>query len=235
MSTPLKMRILYVGRKSRLAKNLRTLLEQRSAHTAATGDPLHEIEFDMVTNQRHALQTIRTQPPTVLMVEIEQRSESRVRFCELVRYRLPTVAILAVAAEPPPGRFSFNGLVEVPLRSDQLDQVLTAVAEQYSDHVLQKGTLSLNVATRTVSTPKGEYPMTPKQCALLQMLLLHHDSTVKRSDIMRTIWDTSYLDDTRTLDVHIRWLRERIEPDPSSPIYLKTVRGIGYRLNLQHA
>jgi DNA-binding response OmpR family regulator len=64
------------------------------------------------------------------------------------------------------------------------------------------------------------------------MLILHHNITVKRSDIMKLIWDTSYLEDTRTLDVHIRWLRERIEPDPSNPVYLQTVRGTGYRLNL---
>ena len=49
---------------------------------------------------------------------------------------------------------------------------------------------------------------------------------------MQLIWETSYLEDTRTLDVHVRWLRERIEPDPSSPIYLQTVRGVGYRLSI---
>jgi DNA-binding response OmpR family regulator len=74
--------------------------------------------------------------------------------------------------------------------------------------------------------------MTPKQCALLQMLMVHHGNVVERSNIMQAIWETSYLEDTRTLDVHIRWLRERIEPDPSNPVYLKTVRGVGYRLNL---
>ncbi|MCX6043557.1 MAG: helix-turn-helix domain-containing protein [Chloroflexi bacterium] len=72
--------------------------------------------------------------------------------------------------------------------------------------------------------------MTPKQCALLEMLMLNHGKVVLRSDIMRLIWETSYLEDTRTLDVHVRWLRERIEPDPSSPIYLQTVRGVGYKL-----
>jgi DNA-binding response OmpR family regulator len=74
--------------------------------------------------------------------------------------------------------------------------------------------------------------MTPKQCALLQMLMAHQDRVVKRGDIMQAIWETSYLEDTRTLDVHVRWLRERIEPDPSRPTYLKTVRGVGYCLSV---
>ncbi len=65
------------------------------------------------------------------------------------------------------------------------------------------------------------------------MLMLHHDRVVQRADIMESIWETSFLDDTRTLDVHVRWLRERIEPEPSTPIYLLTVRGVGYRLNLK--
>jgi two-component system response regulator RegX3 len=55
---------------------------------------------------------------------------------------------------------------------------------------------------------------------------------VGRAAIMAAIWETDYIGDTRTLDVHIRWLRERIEPEPSEPRYLVTVRGKGYRLNL---
>jgi DNA-binding response OmpR family regulator len=77
--------------------------------------------------------------------------------------------------------------------------------------------------------------MTPKQCALLELLMSHHNQILARSDIMAAIWNTSYLDDTRTLDVHIRWLRECIEPNPSKPIYLITERGVGYRLCLPQA
>ncbi len=84
------------------------------------------------------------------------------------------------------------------------------------------------MATRTLVTPRGSRHMTPKQCALLEMLMTHANQVVCRGDIMAAIWETSYLEDTRTLDVHMRWLRESIEPDPSSPLYLLTVRGQGY-------
>jgi DNA-binding response OmpR family regulator len=50
-----------------------------------------------------------------------------------------------------------------------------------------------------------------------------------RKYLMQQVWDTSYLGDTRTLDVHIRWLREAIEDDPTDPVYLRTVRRQGYR------
>jgi len=46
---------------------------------------------------------------------------------------------------------------------------------------------------------------------------------------MQEVWETDYMGDTRTLDVHIRWLREKIEDDPSHPLYLQTVRRVGYR------
>jgi two-component system phosphate regulon response regulator PhoB len=86
---------------------------------------------------------------------------------------------------------------------------------------------------RTVVTPKGQYHMTPKQAQLLYYFLVNHNQVLSRRDIMQQVWDTSFLEDTRTLDVHIRWLRERIELNPSEPSYLVTVRGRGYRLSLE--
>jgi DNA-binding response OmpR family regulator len=190
------------------------------------------IELQTVTNQKSALHAIRTRPPAAVFVEIDKRSDSRVRFCEMVRYRLPTAAILAIASVKPETSFAFDGFIKLPLLSHQVFAAIDQLQSGCVDHQLQRGPLSLNIATRTVVTPKGAYAMTPKQCALLQMLMMKHDQVVKRGEIMQSIWETSYLEDTRTLDVHIRWLRERIEPDPSNPEYLTTVRGVGYRLSL---
>ena len=75
--------------------------------------------------------------------------------------------------------------------------------------------------------------MTPKQCSLLHMLMERRNEVVSRLEIMQEIWQTNFLGDTRTLDVHIRWLRERIERDPSNPQYLLTVRGKGYRFRTE--
>jgi DNA-binding response OmpR family regulator len=233
MSTSTNLQVLYVGRKLRLAAGLRALCEQRNSENGFASAARHSpLAFQTISNQRRALQVIRNQPPAILMVEIEKKSESRVRFCEMVRYRLPTVVILAVAATQPETSFAFDGLIQVPLVPQLVHTTLDQIQRSCTTHLLECGPLSLNLATRTVTTPKGNYTMTPKQCALLQMLMERHNQTVKRSDIMQLIWETSYLEDTRTLDVHIRWLRERIEPDPSNPIYLKTVRGVGYRLNV---
>ena len=55
---------------------------------------------------------------------------------------------------------------------------------------------------------------------------------VRREEIMKRVWRTDYVGDTRTLDVHISWIRKAIEPDPSNPTFLKTIRGMGFRLDV---
>jgi DNA-binding response OmpR family regulator len=60
----------------------------------------------------------------------------------------------------------------------------------------------------------------------------HAGEVVEREDLFRRVWNTEYTADTRTLDVHISWLRQAIEEDPRNPRFLKTIRGVGYRLDV---
>jgi DNA-binding response OmpR family regulator len=221
------LRILYVGRKNAIADGLQTLFDQQNP-ISASGNGL-PVAFTVMTNQKSALRLIGAQPPAALWVEIEQRSASRLRFCETVRYRLPSIAVVAVANQlPPKSDFKFDGLIKLPLAPHNIWETIDQLKGRRTEHKLHCGPIHLDLATRTVVTPNGQYTMTPKQCALLKLFINHHGEVVKRRQIMERVWETSYLDDTRTLDVHIRWLRECIEPHPSRPIYLKTVRGVGY-------
>ena len=235
------LRILYVGRKTDVVASLQTLFEQQNnsinanhaERPAAIGpviDGQTPIEFAVVTSQKAALKFVRVYLPFIIFVELENRPDSRVRLCEMIRYRLRTAAIVTIGRPQPTTSFAFDGHLELPLMTKEVWDTVLKIRRERVGYQLHHGPLRLNTATRTVTTPKGEYGMTPKQCALLELLMRHHGKVVLRSDIMQSIWETSYLEDTRTLDVHVRWLRERIEPDPSSPIYLQTVRGVGYKL-----
>lgn len=231
MAYPNALRILYVGRKTDVVAGLQALFEQQSnliTQNGADGQPL--LEFVAVSSQKAALHLVRTYLPLVVMVEIINWPDGRAKLCEMLRYRLSSAAIVAIGAPTPACLFTFDGVIDIPLSPQQVVDTIRNVRHGRVEHQLQVGSICVNTATRTVTTRKGEYPMTPKQCALLQMLMLNHGSVVSRKAIMESIWETSYLEDTRTLDVHVRWLRERIEPDPSNPSYLKTVRGVGYRL-----
>jgi two-component system response regulator RegX3 len=70
------------------------------------------------------------------------------------------------------------------------------------------------------------------EARLLAALLRHRNQYVSRATLMREVWNTDYMEDTRTLDVHIHWLRRKIEEDPARPRRLVTVRGIGYCLRV---
>ena len=94
---------------------------------------------------------------------------------------------------------------------------------------LQCGRLCLMTRNGEIYRDGEILSLAPKEFELLSTFMRHSGEVLPRSFLIREIWDTDYLGDTRMLDVHIRWLRRKIEDDPSAPTYLRTVRGVGYR------
>jgi len=226
--------LLYVARGRQnsmlLAPTNALLADLRAKFTA---DNLPQLQTLVVTSQKDAITATRSVVPTVVAVEMFE-GHDRHSFCEIVRHRWPSARLLGISSlatlplglrlderlmYPPPGQELFAVLYRMLSCTD-------------TAHILTRGPVSLDLHTRTVKTPRGQHHVTPKQSALLQMFMSRHGEVISRREIMEEIWETSFLGDTRTLDVHIRWLREQIEADPSSPRYLMTVRGRGYRLCL---
>jgi two-component system alkaline phosphatase synthesis response regulator PhoP len=87
----------------------------------------------------------------------------------------------------------------------------------------------LDLAAHKVYKQDQELAMTQKEYDLLHVLMSHAGRVVSRADLLDQVWGVDWLGDTRTLDVHVRWLREKVEEDPSRPYYVQTVRGVGYR------
>jgi DNA-binding response OmpR family regulator len=84
-----------------------------------------------------------------------------------------------------------------------------------------------------VRCQEKESQLTPRLTRLLKVLMQHPAEVVERENLFRQVWNTEYTGDTRTLDVHVSWLRQAIEIDPHKPQFLKTIRGVGYRLDTQ--
>lgn len=218
--------VLYLGRPSAIAETIRSLLHRIlvPAQEAKSAPPM-----ELVTSQKLALRAIHTRPPLLLFVETTGKPESRLRFCQAVRMRLPSAPIVAVGTQSSNGyAFAFDAIVRTPVEPYQALAALRHVPILAQEPILQRGPVELNPLTRRVTSPLGEHVLTPKLCTLLQLLMEQSGRVVRRADIMLQVWETAYLEDTRTLDVHIRWLREMLEPDPASPIYLQTRRGQGY-------
>ncbi|HEU0257753.1 MAG TPA: response regulator transcription factor [Microbacteriaceae bacterium] len=91
--------------------------------------------------------------------------------------------------------------------------------------------IRLDVASHTVLVEGRETPMPLKEFDLLELLLRNAGRVLTRGQLIDRVWGSDYHGDTKTLDVHIRRLRSRVEPDPRSPCVITTVRGVGYRLN----
>ena len=95
--------------------------------------------------------------------------------------------------------------------------------------IIKNGNLCLYVKECRVTKDGKNLSLAPKEYKILKLLLEHPRQVLSRDQILERIWGDDYFGDTKTVDVHIRWIREKIEQDPSSPQYIHTVRGFGYR------
>jgi two-component system response regulator RegX3 len=101
--------------------------------------------------------------------------------------------------------------------------------EGVDDAVLEVGPVRMDVDRHAVSVGGGEVAMPLKEFELLELLLRNAGRVLTRGQLIDRVWGADYFGDTKTLDVHIKRIRSKIEKDPSEPTMLLTVRGLGYR------
>jgi len=90
------------------------------------------------------------------------------------------------------------------------------------------GPLRIDLAGRRVHCRGQEMELQPKQYDLLKYLVQNRGTVLTRDQLLQNVWGYDYAGDTRTVDVHVRWLREKLEEDPANPRLIQTVRGVGY-------
>jgi len=96
---------------------------------------------------------------------------------------------------------------------------------------LDSGDISLDLIGRRASRDGAEMRLTHKEFNLLAELMRNRGAVLSRDLLLEKVWGYDYFGDSRTVDVHIRWLRQKIEEEPSSPTRISTVRGVGYRFD----
>ena len=101
------------------------------------------------------------------------------------------------------------------------------VAEEKKD-IIVSGDVMMDIVNRRLTIKGDEYNLTSKEFELMQLLMQNPGKVFARHDLLTIIWGEDYPGDERTVDVHVRRLREKIEPDPKEPIYVHTKWGIGY-------
>ncbi|GEM_PF-96288 len=98
--------------------------------------------------------------------------------------------------------------------------------------IIKLGQIQLDLEHNQLKCQKRKVKITPRLANLLRVFMQHPGELLERGWLFSEVWNTQYTEDTRTLDVHISWLRRALEEDPRNPRILKTIRGVGYRLDV---
>jgi DNA-binding response OmpR family regulator len=181
-----------------------------------------------------AIKAAEAEPPEVVILDAASMRTSGTRMCRAIRTKIDGLPIILVSpenSEPDPGNGASVTLVH-PFTPRKLLNRVARLLPGDESYMLEVGPIRLNLAQRKVFAAGKESRLTPKQTKLLEAFMLNPGRLLTRKSLIKQIWQTDYFGDTRTLDVHMSWLRAAIEEDPSSPKFLKTIRGMGYRLDI---
>jgi DNA-binding response OmpR family regulator len=178
--------------------------------------------------QTAGLQAATDQQPQIVVINLANSHLSGDRLCRTLGRRLPNAQRLLITDMDAGQNTPCELHLIRPFTLHKLRESVSTLLAKAAPHILRVGGIQLDQISRVVSGPQGRQRLTPKENDLLAFLLGRPNQVISRRELMEQVWQTTYLDDTRTLDVHIRWLREKIEAEPARPVHLLTRRGIGY-------
>ena len=128
--------------------------------------------------------------------------------------------------------FSMRELIARVTAQIRRMQMIKSISQNATDEILDLGELVINRASRNVTLNGKSVDLRPREFDLLTHMAANPGRVYTRDQLLHDVWGFEYIGDTRTVDVHVRWLRLKIEEDPARPKILGTVRGIGYRINV---
>ena len=195
-----------------------------------------------------ALQKARSEMPDLIILDVLLPGIDGFEVCRLLRQDMPTPVLMLTARADEVDKvvglevgaddyvtkpFSMRELlarVKALLRRVRLDREAAAQSQQAASR-LEFGDLVIDVNRREVRRGGRLLHLKPKEFDLLLFLARHPGIVLSRDLILERVWGWDFAGGSRTVDVHIRWLREKIEPDPKHPQRIVTVRGVGYRFD----
>jgi DNA-binding response OmpR family regulator len=198
-------------------------------------------EVESVADGLSALEAVEELDPDLIVLDLMLPDISGFEVCRRLRATTTTPVIMLTARGEEIDRvlglevgaddylakpFSFRELlarIQATLRRVALDRRTT----QTQPMALKQ--LSLDPIARRVFKGETELQLSAREFDLLEILMKNAGRAMSRDDLLKLVWGNEWVGDSRTLDVHIRWLRLKIEDDPASPKFIQTVRGYGYR------
>ncbi|MGZ8570922.1 MAG: response regulator [Actinomycetota bacterium] len=222
-------RILLVEDEPSLAESVRYSLEREG------------FGVTVATDGRRAVERFRADLPDLVILDLMLPEMSGLDVCRMIRAE-STVPIIVVTAKDSEADkvtglelgaddyvtkpFSVRELisrVRAHLRRVRMQTALPA------DDVLAGGPVEMDVGRHEVTVEGDQVAFPPKEFELLETFLRRKGRLLTREFLIEEVWGHDYFGDTKTLDVHVKRIRRKIEPDPHDPTYLQTVRGLGYK------
>jgi len=211
------------------------IIEGRHAEIPSFATDLQKKGFDVVSAKsgKDAISRLKKVSPHLIVVNAASLRSSGVRICQSLhdkQEKLPIILILEKDREI--SGAAADVILKLPFTVQKLSNRIKPLLPGDGNNVIQTGPIRLDIERRRVRSLGKNAKLTPRLVALLEILMEHHGEVVEREHLFKKVWETDYTGDTRTLDVHISWLRRAIELDPLKPKFLKTIRGVGYRLDV---
>lgn len=211
------------------------IIEGRHADIPSFAPDLQKKGFTVVTAKSgsDAISKLNKTSADLVVVNAASLRSSGVRICRSLRDKkdkLPIILILA--SRKTVAKNTADVILNLPFTVQKLSNRITPLLPGDGKDVIQAGAIRLDTERRRVRCLGKNAKLTPRLVALLKTLIEHQGEVVEREQLFKEVWETDYTGDTRTLDVHVSWLRRAIELDPLEPKFLKTIRGFGYRLDV---
>ena len=233
--------ILVVDDEPTLRETLAEALEQDGLRVITAADG------------RAALERFRAESPDLVLLDLMLPEVSGIEVCRILRRESAVPIIMLTAKDGEIDKvvglelgaddyvtkpFSLRELmarIRTQLRRlERAEEEVTGDAPETADRErLQLGGVTLDLAGHRLVREDKDIPVKPKAFELLAFLARNPGQVFSREQMLEKVWGYDYAGETRTVDVHVHWLRSAIEDDPSRPVYLQTVRGVGYVLRLE--
>jgi two-component system response regulator RegX3 len=221
-------RILVVEDEESLADTLRYNLEREGFLVSVAGDG------------RRALERFGAEQPSLVILDLMLPEMSGLDVCRQIRQvsDVPIVMVTAKDSEADKVTGLELGADDYVTKPFSIRELISRVRAHLRragmhggtpDEVLSGGPVQMDVARHEIRVDGELVDFTPKEFHLLETLLRRRGRLLTREFLISEIWGADYFGDTKTLDVHMKRLRQKVEEDPHHPTHLMTVRGLGYR------
>ena len=200
-------------------------------------------EATVVNDGAAALGTFDRVSPDIVLLDLMLPGMSGTEICKSLRTRSSVPVIMVTARDSEIDKvvgleLGADDYVTKPYSARELIARIRAVLRRGGDGIdddlaigiLEAGPVRMDVERHIVAVNGQQITLPLKQFDLLEYLLRNSGRVLTRGQLIDRVWGADYVGDTKTLDVHVKRLRSKIEPDPASPKHLVTVRGLGYKL-----